>query len=67
MEYLLVENEDLLAGARGFQQLGCDLLFSRKDNSVRRKNPQRGACMADGLHRIFNLVQSPYKELNSSE
>jgi hypothetical protein len=42
------------------QQLGGELLFAGKHYSILAQNAHGGTSVADGLHGILDLVETPY-------
>lgn len=57
---LLVQFVDLLRKNGSVQQLVGVATLGSQQNAVSGQDAQAGASMGNGLHRIFDLIQSTY-------
>jgi len=51
----------LLGGAGGLEELGGHLLLADQDHAVGRQDPEGRPGVADRLHRVLHLVETPLR------
>lgn len=59
--HVFIHNVHLLRRLGHLQQLGCNLLLCGQHNPVWGQHPDRGAGVANRLHRVLYLVEPPLR------